>query len=95
MQVGVLGLDLAVLILAVQDIGIRRARNLDLRRRHMLPLRIPDGDVADHSDVGADELLGTHDPDLGIIGVLGKHHVLAQKLPDAIVSRGQDVKTLV
>jgi hypothetical protein len=61
----------------------------------MLPLRIPDGDVADHSDVGADELLGTHNPDLGIVGVLGKHHVLAQKLPDAIVSRGQDEKTLV
>lgn len=86
MKVGVLSFDLVVLVLTVQDVRIRRTRDLDLRRRHMLPLRVPDRDVVDNGDVGADELLGAQNPDFGIIGVPRKHHVLVQKFPNTIVS---------
>lgn len=52
----------------------------------MLLHRIPDRDIADNSDVRADELLGAKNPDLSIVGVPRKHHVLVQKLAGTIVS---------
>ena len=86
MEIGVLGLDLIVLVLAIENVGIGRARDLDQRRGSMLLLRIPDGDGADNDDVRAHDRLGTENPDLGVVGVPREHHVLVQKLADAIVS---------
>ncbi len=83
---GVLGLDHAVLILAIEDIGIGRARDLDQLRGDMFLLGIPDGDVADDRDVGVHDLLGAENPDLIVVGVARKHHVVVEKLSDAIVS---------
>jgi hypothetical protein len=85
-QVGILGLDLVVLVLAIEDVGIGRARDLDLRRGDMLPFRVPNGNVADNGDVGAHDSLGSENPDLGIVGVPSIHHVLIEKLADANVN---------
>lgn len=52
----------------------------------MLLLRIPNRDSADDGDVRADEFLGAKNPDLGVIGISRKHHVLAQKLATETVS---------
>jgi hypothetical protein len=81
-QAGVLSLDLVVLVLPIQDVGIGRARDLDLRRRNVLPSRVPNGDVSHDGDVRAHHFLGTENPNLIIVGIAGKHHVLAQKLAD-------------
>ncbi|KAK3311457.1 uncharacterized protein B0T15DRAFT_521515, partial [Chaetomium strumarium] len=98
-KAGVVGLDFALLILAVKDVGIRGTRNLlKLRRglrRHNSLLGIPDGNFVDHDKVRLNDFLGTENPDLVIVCILGIHYILAQEVSNAILNLGLERHELV
>lgn len=92
MEVGISSLNLIVLILAIEDVGIWRTGNLDQRGRRMHLFGVPNRGIADKGDVRADEFLGAEDPALNLVGIPRKHHVFIQKRAGANVSRNENTE---